>query len=116
MDIENAQSLIELIQSKGLIGKVIISSLQLSHLTTIREINKEVFVEYTTHFNSSTIDIIKSLGNAMLSLDYRNVNESVARQCGQNNIILSSYTINDYNIAKSFEQLGISQIYTDILC
>lgn len=116
MGIENAQSLIELIQSKGLIGKVIISSLQLSHLTTIREINKEVFVEYATFFDSSTIDIIKSLGNAMLSLGYRRVNESVARQCAQNNIILSSFTINDYNIAKSFEQLGISQIYTDILC
>lgn len=113
----NLQSLIESIKAKGLINKVIISSLSLSHLTEIRSIDKNVFVEYAVYnFNSSVIDTLKALGNAMLSLPYASINQSIMYQCFSNNILVSAWTVNDYNIAKSLEKLGVAQIYSDILC
>jgi len=110
-------SLINLLKKLDFETKAIIISFNRTALTEVRNRSKKIVLQLVT--SSMTIDdlnFVKSLGNAMMDTYYTSATKENIELCHSNGILINTWTVDNFNTAKTLETNGIDFITSNILC
>jgi glycerophosphoryl diester phosphodiesterase len=107
--------LIEFIHAKNLFNKVVITSFDKWLLKEVRRRDKRVSTGFITENRfPHPIKTAINLNCQYLCLDRKLVDKNIIEQAHENNLIVSSWTVNNLHEAIQFKSWGIDSIITDL--
>lgn len=92
---------------------ITIISFYLNNLITLREIDKNIKLQYlTSNFNIDNFNICKN-NNINLDLNYKMINKERVKYFKEMNFIINTWTVNDEDISKQLIKYNINYITSD---
>lgn len=111
---------VETIVNNGMEDRAVIQSFNFNDFSVVRQRSSKIKLGYLcsnlTTFESA-LALAEADGNADILIDYQIVlaNPSIVSRCIQKRVGLAVWTVNDFNVYKQLNAIGVSRIMTDSL-
>ncbi len=112
---EHYDELVRVIKKWGFERKIIIICFTLSYLQNVRSRSQHICLQWLTPITQNSIDSLKVLGNAIINPDNSTVTVDNVELAHKNGLLVSTYTVNDFNKARSLIDAGVDFITSDNL-
>lgn len=116
ISMENLDHLLAILESKGLKYKAHIISFHFEYLIYLRNIDPQLIIFYL-------VDDIKEKDIKLCKTYFMNINANCFKltqeriiECHRHNLLVNTYTVDDYRLAYLFNVVNIDFITTNILC
>lgn len=107
--------LVRVIRKWGFERKSIIICFTLSYLQSVRSRSPHICLQWLTPITQASIDSLKTLGNAIINPDNSTVTVDNVELAHKNGLLVSTYTVNDFNKARALIAAGVDFITSDNL-
>lgn len=112
---KDLKTLLQLVEDSGIMQQCAFICFNADDLRAVRNLNQMIPLGFLSDKPPvpEDVELIKELGNAFLDYDYKILTPEVVRQCHEQGIEVSVWTVNSNEIATEFVEAGVDYVTTD---
>lgn len=110
---ENFDSFVNVIKQYGFESRIVVINRDIANLQEIRNRSSKIALCWLDGISQYKINQVISLGNAFIGSDKQYVTKELVDLAHSHNLLVNVFTINDYDEAYTFAQMGVDFITSD---